>query len=219
MNARDSILARLRAAPAGDPAPLPDVAGWYAAMPRLDAAERLARFKAAIEASHAEVHETYRSLWPDLLLSIAEQKGLRRFLVGGTPEAALLRSRRGALDFIDYEHAGIDWRDEMFANVDASLTNARCALADTGSLVLWPDSREPRMMSLVPPVHFVLLDASAIHQHLYEAMNKEGWADGMPTNAVVISGPSKTADIQQTLAYGAHGPKEVVVLLCRENQE
>ena len=36
----------------------------------------------------------------------------------------------------------------------------------------------------------------------------------MPTNALLISGPSKTADIQQTLAYGAHGPRELIVLLC-----
>jgi len=35
----------------------------------------------------------------------------------------------------------------------------------------------------------------------------------MPTNALLVSGPSKTADIQVTLAYGAHGPKELVVLL------
>nr|WP_289509270.1 LUD domain-containing protein [Pseudoalteromonas ruthenica] len=35
----------------------------------------------------------------------------------------------------------------------------------------------------------------------------------MPTNVVFISGPSKTADIQQTLAYGAHGPKELIVLI------
>jgi L-lactate dehydrogenase complex protein LldG len=35
----------------------------------------------------------------------------------------------------------------------------------------------------------------------------------LPTNALLISGPSKTADIQQTLAYGAHGPRELVVLI------
>ena len=44
-------------------------------------------------------------------------------------------------------------------------------------------------------------------------MTAEGWTDGLPTNALLISGPSKTADIQVTLAYGAHGPKELVVLL------
>jgi L-lactate dehydrogenase complex protein LldG len=69
----------------------------------------------------------------------------------------------------------------------------------------------------VPPIHFVLLDATRIHANLLAAMRSERWAEGLPTNAVVISGPSKTADIQQTLAYGAHGPREVIVLLCHSS--
>jgi L-lactate dehydrogenase complex protein LldG len=44
-------------------------------------------------------------------------------------------------------------------------------------------------------------------------MTAEGLAKGMPTNARLVCGPAKTADIQQTLACGAHGPKELVVLL------
>lgn len=52
-------------------------------------------------------------------------------------------------------------------------------------------------------------------------MSTWGWgADGrMPTNALLISGPSKTADIQVTLAYGAHGPKELVILLVVNEEE
>ena len=69
-------------------------------------------------------------------------------------------------------------------------------------------------MSLVPPLHFVLLDATTIHADFHSAITEEGWKDGLPTNALLICGPSKTADIQQTLAYGAHGPRELVVLLC-----
>lgn len=45
---------------------------------------------------------------------------------------------------------------------------------------------------------------------------EQDWAHHMPTNALLISGPSKTADIQQTLAYGAHGPSELVVLLLTD---
>jgi L-lactate dehydrogenase complex protein LldG len=68
-------------------------------------------------------------------------------------------------------------------------------------------------MSLVPSVHFVLLDVSTIHADFFSAITTEGWKGGLPTNALLICGPSKTADIQQTLAYGAHGPRELVVLL------
>jgi L-lactate dehydrogenase complex protein LldG len=47
-------------------------------------------------------------------------------------------------------------------------------------------------------------------------MSEERWNNAMPTNALLISGPSKTSDIQQTLAYGAHGPLEVIVLLLQD---
>jgi L-lactate dehydrogenase complex protein LldG len=79
--------------------------------------------------------------------------------------------------------------------------------------VLWPDAREPRLLSLVPPVHFVLLDTATIHADLHAAVVAEDWMAGLPANALLISGPSKTADIQQTLAYGAHGPRELIVIL------
>ena len=101
----------------------------------------------------------------------------------------------------------------MFDTVDASLTLARGAVAETGSLLLWPSPSEPRLLSLVPPVHFVLLDVDTIHADLLSMMTAQGWSQGLPTNVLLICGPSKTADIQQTLAYGAHGPKELVVLL------
>jgi len=107
----------------------------------------------------------------------------------------------------------------MFHATPASLTAARSAIAETGTLILWPDEHEPRLMSLVPPVHIVLLDARAIYNTFFEAMTAENWKDGLPTNALLISGPSKTADIQQTLAYGAHGPKELIVLMIEEDAQ
>jgi L-lactate dehydrogenase complex protein LldG len=117
------------------------------------------------------------------------------------------------VELVPYDRPVAQWRNELFDTIDASITGARSAIAETGSMVLWPDANEPRLMSLVPPIHFVLLDVATIHADMHSAFTKEGWASGMPTNALLISGPSKTADIQQTLAYGAHGPRELVVLL------
>ena len=217
MSAREHILARLRQAPAGAPAPLPDVTAWFSATAAEGLAARTARFRTQIEAAHAEVHETDDAGWPALVLELAAQKRLRTLLVGhGTPQATALQARpQQAIEIVRYERPAAEWRDALFEGIDAALTTAKSAVADTGSLILWPDAREPRLMSLVPPVHFVLLDAAAIHADLHAAMTAERWADRMPTNALVISGPSKTADIQQTLAYGAHGPRELIVLLCR----
>jgi L-lactate dehydrogenase complex protein LldG len=55
-----------------------------------------------------------------------------------------------------------------------------------------------------------------VFDNLHQAMHRQGWAGGLPTNALLVSGPSKTADIQQTLAYGAHGPKELLVLILQD---
>ena len=220
MSARDNILARLRRSPAGAPAPLPDVGAWFAARRVDDHEVLIERFKTHIRAARAEVHDTNAATWPELLLNLAAAKSLRTLLVGkGTRHGAALAARpQHAVSIVTYSQPAANWCDELFDDIDAAVTTARSAIADTGSLILWPDAQEPRLMSLVPPVHFVLLDARAIHADLHAAMTAENWAAGMPTNALVISGPSKTADIQQTLAYGAHGPREVIVLLCREGE-
>lgn len=217
MSARDRILSRLHAGYGGQALPQPDIAAHYIRFGRQETAEaRLSRFKQAIEAAHAEVFLTGPGEWPDLLWTIAARKGLRRLLVGeNLPHVSRLRSAAmDPLSLVEYRASVDQWRSAMFDEVDASLTLARSAIAETGSLILWPDANEPRLMSLVPPVHFVLLDPAHLHADLHAAMKAEGWAKGLPTNALLISGPSKTADIQQVLAYGAHGPKELIVLIC-----
>ena len=68
-------------------------------------------------------------------------------------------------------------------------------------------------MSLVPPVHVAVLKADTVFASLTDAMQAGRWSDGMPANVVLVSGPSKTADIELILAFGVHGPKELVVLI------
>jgi L-lactate dehydrogenase complex protein LldG len=194
----------------------PNVDGWYAAYGRGEPnLQRVARLRDALVAAHAEVHETTINKWTGLLLRIAAAKGLRNLLIGSnTPHGADLETNRVEdLQLVRYDQPIEAWRDRLFNDIDASLTLARSAIAETGSLILWPNQDEPRLMSLVPPVHFVLLDVGNIHADLHSAMSVEGWKDALPSNALLISGPSKTADIQQTLAYGAHGPRELIVLL------
>jgi len=214
--ARSSILARLRAPATTVPQPLPDVGAWFDAHQRHeDSAQRVARWRAAMEAVRTEVHDTSAADWPELLLRLMAEKGLRKLLIGSdTPHGAELEARRpGNIELKRYAESIDAWRDVLFDEIDASLTLAKSAIAEIGSLILWPTPQEPRLMSLVPSVHFVLLDAATIHPDFYSAMAAEGWKDSLPTNALLVCGPSKTADIQQTLAYGAHGPRELVVLL------
>ena len=219
MSARSNILGRLRRT-ATVATPLPDVGSWYATHQRNEGiSQRVARLRSALESVHTEVHVTNDADWPELLLKIAEAKGLRSLLIGdNTPHGAALEARNPQnLKLVRYDTPVEFCRNRLFDEMDASLTLARSGIAETGTLILWPSAAEPRLMSLVPPVHFVLLDTTNIHADFHSAITAEGWKDSLPTNALLISGPSKTADIQQVLAYGAHGPRELVVLLCHAN--
>lgn len=221
MSARDHILARLRAANIPALPDLPDEASWYQSHRRTeDNAQRLMRLRQALEAVHSELHDVTDADWVSVLLRVAAQKGIRQLLVGKDTlhGAELVAQAPKTLDLIHYEQPIDTWRDLLFDGVDAGLTVAMGAIAETGSLILWPTPAEPRLISLVPGIHFVLLDVNTIYADLHDAMLAQGWSSRMPTNALLVCGPSKTADIQQTLAYGAHGPKELVVLLRYSNR-
>lgn len=217
MSARDRILARLRAAPVL-PAGAPVAARSSAASePTADSSALVKCFADAMTAAHAEIHFTDNSAWPTVLLRLAKEKKVRTLLIGtGTPHGDRLKALRPVSPrLLNYARPASEWMSELFDGVDAGFTGARGGIAETGSLVLRPDEREPRLMSLVPPIHFVLLDAATIQPDLQTVIATQGWSRALPTNVLLISGPSKTADIQQTLAYGAHGPKELIVLVCQ----
>jgi L-lactate dehydrogenase complex protein LldG len=135
--------------------------------------------------------------------------------VGKAVHAAWISGGDGLPALVPYDQEIFSFKETLFA-ADAAITGTRGAIAETGAIVLWPDQAEPRLMSLVPPIHIAVLDADDIVDTLGEMMEKRGWADGMPTNALLISGPSKTADIELVLAFGVHGPKELIVLIVTD---
>ena len=209
---RTRILERLRANRPTAVAPPPTYSkplGW-------DRTQRVAAFTERMQAVRGEVHQIERDGWMDWLRHELPARGLRRVLVGrGAVGNALAGASWAELDVRRYEHAIEDWKAALFNEIDVAVTGTRAGLAESGSLVLWPDAGEPRLMSLVPPVHVALLDADRLYENLADAIRAEHWAVGMPTNALLISGPSKTADIEQTLAYGIHGPKQLITLLLQ----
>lgn len=222
MSARDRILAKLNAAPVL-PKAEPDVASWYETHRSQESAvDKASRFRSCIELAHAEVYSVTSASWLQKLWEVLSAKQIGKLLVApGTPHGrqAIDELSPSGIECQGYDAPIEDWKEEMFHDIPASLTSARCAIAETGTLVLWPDADEPRLMSLVPPIHFALLDADQLYDDLFGAMREQRWSSGMPTNALLVSGPSKTADIQVTLAYGAHGPKELVVLMLVNEEE
>jgi len=178
--------------------------------------ECLRRFQGRIEAVRGEVHQVGED-WPAALWRILKDKGAANLMYGpGSPLADDLLgawSDDTGIDLIPYQEPVESIRDVLFELVAAAVTSCRGAIAETGSLVLWPTTQEPRLLSLVPPIHCVLLEATRIQSTFAQVLAEQGWSQGMPTNALLISGPSKSADIEQTLAYGVHGPKELIVLV------
>ncbi len=168
-----------------------------------------------MEAVHAEFLEATAEDWPLRIRAFAEAEGIRSIAYGpGTPAAARLEAGFGAsaVRLVPYDRPIEECKRALFEEIDAGFTTTRGGIADTGGLILWPTPEEPRLLSLVPPVHLALLDRAHIHDSFWQAIRDGGWAGRMPANALLVSGPSKTADIEQTLAYGVHGPKRLIVV-------
>lgn len=180
--------------------------------------EKIETLKSLMEAVRAEVHVISSGHWIVTLIEILKRKGLKNLLYSsGTDMGKTLEERWGDSDgdlpeLIPYSENIEQFKSWLF-EIDASITTAKGAIADIGTILLLPDEKEPRTMSLVPPVHIAVLKKEKIYNNLSETILLEGWSKGMPTNALLISGPSKTADIELTLAYGVHGPKELILLI------
>jgi L-lactate dehydrogenase complex protein LldG len=95
--------------------------------------------------------------------------------------------------------------------VCAGVTSAQHALAETGTLVLHSGDEQHRLISLLPPVHVCIVNPESILANL-ESLCADR-AGAMPRALTLVTGPSRTADIEQTLTVGVHGPGELHVLL------
>lgn len=97
------------------------------------------------------------------------------------------------------------------------VTSADYALADTGTLVLVSGGEQHRLISLLPSVHVCLLDPSGISPSLTQLLahlrDKFYLRERPPQALTCITGPSRTADIEQTITTGVHGPKSLHVLI------
>ena len=99
-------------------------------------------------------------------------------------------------------------RQAKMLAADIGITSATYAIAESGSLAMASGPGTERAASLFPPVHIAIVERSQILPDLFDLFAKLDAAGGtnMPTNLTLITGPSKTGDIEMTLTTGVHGP-------------
>ena len=102
---------------------------------------------------------------------------------------------------------------ELCATVDVGITSADYALADTGTLVMLASPQEARMISLLPPAHIAVVPKARILTGLDELFSLLPTPAESTSSMVLITGPSRTADIEQILVRGVHGPGVLSVVV------
>jgi L-lactate dehydrogenase complex protein LldG len=131
-------------------------------------------------------------------IAVSDSPLIGRLIHGGSTEFEILRAATQA---------------EMF-ECDLGITSAQWAIAETGTLVLESDQERHRLASLVPPVHIAVVEAGCIRRTLGEVLRSIDAKGTELSRAITfITGPSRTSDIELTLAIGVHGPAELYVIV------
>jgi L-lactate dehydrogenase complex protein LldG len=213
MTSRESILARIRARQGKGPVPTDAEraavrahigAHPVIARPRMEW-EPLARFRERALGLASTVDEV------DGLAAVPAATA-RYLRAHSLPLTAVCWVELAALD---WRAAGIDTAVREARDTDlVGITGAFCAIAETGTLMTLSGRETPSTVSLLPETHIAVVSKSRIVRGMEEAWGLMRDEIGNPPRAVnFISGPSRTADIEQTVTLGAHGPYRVHVIL------
>jgi L-lactate dehydrogenase complex protein LldG len=102
------------------------------------------------------------------------------------------------------------------ASAEFGVTSADFALADTGSLVFLSESHESRLISLLPPRHIAVIAHDQILPTIDALFARVPHPAANSSSMVIVTGPSRTADIEMRLVRGVHGPGEIFVIIVKD---
>ena len=206
---RDAVLSRVRQAlgrKPGDAVPAPPPVRLD--VPEMTVEERIASFSTRLEALNGKVRvagiEAASMAVADILAGRAAVASNAKFL-----EKCRVAGLAGV-------RTGFREREELkaaCAEAPVGITSSPYALAATGTLAMLASDEEQRLVSLLPPAHIAVIPASAILVNLDELFVRVPMPADLTSALVFITGPSRTADIEQILVRGVHGPGEVHVVI------
>ena len=114
----------------------------------------------------------------------------------------------------ELETAAADQRWETAFEADLGITSADWAVAETGTLALCSHPGQGRVVSLLPPNYLAIIEPKQIVPDLFDLFERlEEHKHHLPSNVALVTGPSKTGDIELKLTTGVHGPGNVHVLV------
>ncbi len=149
-----------------------------------------------------------KSQFSQQLKEVLEKKSLQNICVWETPLQEVLDAKG-----LTYQADAL-----QIATVDASITLCECLIARTGSIVVSSRQLAGRSLTIYPPVHLVVAYTSQLLLDIKDGLQfiQGKYSSQLPSMLSMISGPSRTADIEKTLVLGAHGPKELVLFLIQD---
>ena len=214
---RAAFLARIAEAVAE--APDPGLPGGFPPTPAsVDERPLAERFVAQLATSNGIARVIERAALQEAILDFIRELGSSRRIVatadtedyrteiGGAAAEARAELRRPD---------GPAWRDEASA-ADLGITSAVLGVASTGGVLIAPSPGSPRAASILPKAQLVILPVQNLVGGLEEAMAKVEELVGRSSAPFIVTGPSRTTDIEMTTVYGVHGPGVFRVLLLAE---
>jgi len=115
---------------------------------------------------------------------------------------------------LDWRGAGIDVDIRVTTgDDDVGITGCFCAIAETGTLAFVTGAHTPSATFLLPDTHVAIVRADQLVAGMEEAFSRVRANGAMPRAINLVSGPSRTGDIEQTIVLGAHGPRRVHIVL------
>ena len=157
-----------------------------------------------------------------MLGALIEEKGIHKIVRWDTPtlsglDAALVGAGAEVIpiNLNEDESRRPDLRNALI-DADLGLTEVDYAVADIGSLVMRASGPQSRLASVLPPIHVAIVTPDKIVPSLSDLLPLLNSTDALPSAVSLVTGPSRTADIETIRTVGIHGPMELHVIILED---